>query len=260
MRHTSTASNNRREIDYVSFQYVGSNTALTTTQVFISCSTTAVTTPLRTCTNNKFFNINFNVGLFINTWNSGGFAFDNLTFFGDSGASGSVFYTSSGTFCELKNSVFYYTSASCVTSSFSQGGQGCLFTDVKFAATASNFIQWTNGDGALFTRCIFHSIASSSGISLSAGSGNFVNCNFFYSGSITNSTPVAWGTITTPASLFVVGSAGSKGTWVASDCYFGTASTSLMNLPFLVTLNPQWSLSIINKNALVTAQEIYAPK
>ena len=260
MRHTSTASNNRREIDYVSFQYAGSNSVLTTTQTFITAGTNVVTTPLRTCTNNKFFNTNFNVGIFIHGWNSGGFAFDNSVFFGDSGSSGAMYYTASGTFCELKNSVFYYSAGPCLLSAFSQGGQGCLYTDIKFASSASNLILWTNGDGGLFTRCTFHSVPSSFGVSISAGSGNFVNCNFFYSGAITNSTPVAWGTITTPSNLFSVGSAGSKGTWVASDSYFGTASTSLMNLPFLVTLNPQWSLTLINKNALVTSQEIYTPK
>lgn len=257
-RHTSTASNSRRELDYVAFEYVGSNTAQTNTQIFVSSSSLTLITPFVTCSNNTMYNGFFNAGLFMNNWNSGGFYLDKWGFFSDDSASGPCFYTASGTFVGIKNSVFSYHTGVQVQSAFSQGGQGCLYTDNTFCSNQSNFmVNWTNGDGGLFTRCGFHSALSGNAyVSLNCGSAQFVNCNFGSSSPI-SPCPTLWGT---PSANYInnTNSNASKGDWTLTDCCYITPSSSFNTFNAGGALpNPQWIMRISNKNLDPLTQEVY---
>lgn len=258
-RHTATTSNNRREVDYTTFERVGSNNALTNTQIFVSASALTLVTPFVTCTHNFFYNCNSNTAIFLSVWNSGGFYLDNLAFF-DTVFSGICYYTASGTYVGIKNSVWYYNSGVQIFSAFSQGGQGCLYTDNTHAGVAGNLnISWTNGDGGLFTRCGFHTALAGNGyMALNCGSGQFVNCNF---GKLvgTSPCPSLWGS---PALTYVnnTNSNASKGDWTFTDCNFGTPVTSFNTFGAgTITPNPQWILRVANKNLDPLVQEIYTP-
>jgi len=259
-RHTSTASNSRREMDYVSLQNVGSNSALTNTQVFVSAGTSALTTPFVSLSHNTAYNCNgTSIGQFIITWNSGGFYLDNWSFFADDGAGGPQTYTASGSFYGIKNSVYYYHLGRAHISAFSQGGQGCLFTDNTYCGANTNFFDWSNGDGGLFTRCGFHTSATAVAyLNMSSGSAKFVNCNFGYTGAISGSTPILWGT-TYSDYIINCPTQASKGDWTITDSYFLTPNTSF-DIPANVSLsNPQWITTVVNKDNTTTSQEIYVP-
>lgn len=255
-RHTSIASNNRREVDYVAFARVGSNTAQVNTQIFVSGSNAVLATPFVTFTHNSFYNCSA-VGLFMNVWNSGGFYLDSLAFFNDDGISGTNFYTASGTFVGLKNAVFYYNIGVMVQTSFSQGGQGVLYTDCTFCANIGQFMyNQSNGDGLLFTRCSFHTGASFGMLSLNSGSANFVDCNF---GALVGlgSAPSLWGF---PANQWCNNMNINAGKWEGSmtGCTFGVFSVALNTFNGGAAVpNPQWKLSVANKNSDVTQQEVH---
>jgi hypothetical protein len=253
-RHTSTSSNNRREVDNTVFEYVSSNSSQIASQIFVSCGTSATTTPFLSYDNNFHFATGQTTSLFMFGWNSGGFQLSNLGFF-DNVYSGNHIYTASATFAGLKNSVFYYTIGTHIFSSFSQGGQGCLYTDNTHCAISGNLmVNHQNGDGSLFTRCGFHtSLSGNAYTRAEAGSGNFINCNF---GKVTGTAPCPslWGT---PSFTNVnnTGTDAIKGEWVFTDCNFGTPSGPF-NF-FYSVVNPQYSLKVINKDMSVTAQEEY---
>ena len=260
-RHTSTASNSRREVDYVTLERVASNNAQTNTQIFVSSTTALVVTPFVTFSNNFFYNCNGTTsGLFMNNWNNGGaYNLDKIGWFDIAGTAAAI-YTASGTFIGVSNTVVYYTSGVSLQSAFSQGGQGCLYTDCTFVTSGGNFIiGWTNGDGGVFTRCGFHtSLSSNAFISLNCGSANFVNCNF---GKLvgTSPCPSLWGT---PTFNYVnnTNTNASKGDWTMSDCNFGTPSSSFNTFNVgSATPNPQWILRVSNKNLDPLTQEIYTP-
>jgi hypothetical protein len=255
-RQTSTTNNSRREVDYVTFERVGSNNVLTNTQIFVSSSVSTLITPFVTFSHNFFYNCSSNTTIFMNSWNSGGFYLDNLAFF-DTASSGAQYYTASGTFVGLKNSVFYYHAGVGIQSAFSQGGQGCLYTDNTFCTSQGNFIvNNTNGDGSLFTRCGFHTGLVGNGfMSLNCGSANFVNCNF---GKLagTSPCPSLWGT---PTFSYVnnTNQNASKGDWTMTDCNFGTPVSAFNT--FGATPNPQWILRVANKDLDPLTQEVYTP-
>lgn len=253
-RQTSTANNNRREVDNTVFEYVGSNNAQTNTQIFMSSSSAVLITPFTTFNRNFFFNCASNNNLFINVWNSGGYELTNLGFL-ETTTNGASFYTASASFVGLRSSVFYFTNGASIVSAFSQGGQGCTYTDIVFCSVGGNFpISHTNGDGSLFTRCAFHTSPTFTGTTrLEAGSGNFVNCNFSKLVGTTPS-PSLWGTPTFQA-LNDTSTNAVKGEWVFTDCNFGTPVGTFNN--FQNPVNPQYALTVVNKDTLLTEQELY---
>ena len=88
---------------------------------------------------------------------------------------------------------------------------------------------------------------------LEAGSGQFINCNF---GKLVGTAPAPslWGT-PTYINLNNTATNAIKGEWVFTDCNFGTP-TGALNV-FQNPVNPQYALSITNKDASLTAQERY---
>lgn len=245
--HNSTASNNRREVDYTSFEYVGSNSANVSTQAFVASNTTAIVTPFVTFSNNFFFECNQSVTLFLYLWNSNGFDMANLGFFSTNGSFGSHTYTAAGTFVKISNSVYYYNNGVSHVSAFSQGGQGCTLSGNTYCSSASAFINNGNGDGLSVINCRFHSAGGTALIQLSAGSATFIGCNFGSSS--------LWGT----KEFSYIVNAGSvpgqvfRGTM--TDCLFGTPAISFYQN--LTTTNPSYILYVANKNLDPLAQEIY---
>jgi hypothetical protein len=256
-RHSSSASNSRRELNNTVTEYVGSNTAQTGTQVFVSSATSSLSTPFAAVDRCFFYASGQVTGMFLIAWNTGGFELTDLGFF-DPFGTGALFYTASGTFVGLKSSVFYHANGIFTSSAFSQGGQGCVYTDVTFCSTQTNLpINHTNGDGALFVRCGFHTSMPGNGmVRVEAGSGQFVNCNF---GKLVGTAPCPslWGT---PKLAYVnsTGTPASKGEWAFIDCNFGPPSIAF-NV-FGALLNPQYRLTVTNKDMDVTAQEVYQPR
>ena len=246
--HNSATSNNRREVDYTSFEYVGSNTANPTTQCFIASNTNSITTPFLTFSNNFFFQCNQSSTLFIYLWNSNGFDMTNLGFFSTNGSFASNTYTAAWTFVKISNSVYYYNNGINHVSAYSQGGQGCILSGNTYCSSASAHINNGNGDGLSVVLCRFHSSSGTALVQLSAWSVNFSTCNFWDS--------TLWGT---PEFSYVV-NAGSapwqvfRGTM--SDSKFWNPATSFYQNLSLV--NPSYLLTIINKNISVTSQEEYS--
>jgi len=245
--HSSTASNNRREVDYTSFEYVGSNTALVSTKVFIASNTNAVTTPFVTFSNNFFFQCNQSSTLFIYLWNSNGFDMNNLGFFSTNGSFASNTYTAAWTFVKISNSVYYYNNGVNHVSAFSQGGQGCILSGNTYCSSASAHINNGNGDGLSVTNCRFHSASGAPLIQLSAWSANFTGCDF--------GSSALWGT---PEFSYIVNAGTApwqvfRGTM--SDCKFWNPATSFYQN--LTITNPSYILYVANKNLDPLIQEIY---
>ena len=252
-RHTGSASNNRREIDYVSFQYVGSNSVLSSSQVFVISVNTSPGTPFLTFSHNTFYNCGASgqMVLFMSQWNSSGFALDNLSFFAPNLTTAVSTYTASGTYVKITNTVYYYSAGTNHNSAFSQGGQGCFIEDNTFCSTGAVHVNNGNGDGLTVNRCKFHSVPSAFAlVQVQAGSATFNNCSFASSD--------LWGT---PVASYIFNASAAqanvfKGT--STDCNFGTPGTAFyLNI---ATANPVYIMYIANKNVDPSVQEIYTPQ
>lgn len=252
-RHTSTASDGRRELRYASFQMISNDTANVSTKVFVSSSTGLTTSPFTTFSDCSFYNCQTNPGLFLSQWISNGFTISNLGMFTDNGGTSQGYYLASGTYINMTGCVHYYGSAALLQSAFSQGGQGCTMTNCKFWATAaSGCVNINPGNALTFVNCDFHSASAGQALIHNAsGDVKFTGCNF--GSSNLPGTP-------SPANLFnTTGNSihGQVSTALATDCYFGTPVTSFV--ANLSTANPQWKLIVANKNVDPSVQEIYTP-
>lgn len=250
-RYTSTASNNRRELDDVTFEYVGSDVSLTSTKCFVSSGLSTEGNPFLTFESCSFYQGNNSVGLFMNQLNTTKI-FKNHAFFSSVGSAGALWYTASGTYTQLEDSVFYFMSCVGHNSGFSQGGQGATFRRCKFWANAANFsVNLVNGSGMAYVDCQWHSSEPTGTALCLLGSGDatFTTCSL--GGSDLPGTP-ACGYV-----LDAGPTSGQVGTFRFNDCKFATPSTSFYRR--LTTANPKYITLVANKNLDPLVQEIYTP-
>lgn len=250
-RVTSSGTNNRREVDHTSFEWVGSETSAPSTKVWCSSTQSANATPFRTFSNCSFYNGNTSVGLFLNTLNTK-IIFNNHAFFTDTGSAGAWMYTASGTYIQWEDCVVYYTVGISVSSAFSQGGQGATYRRCKFWTTANTngAVQLTNGSGLAFQNCVWHSAPISSAfVYLVSGDATFTDCKFG-----TSDLP---GTPTFYHAVDAGTTFGQVGTFRLNDCMFGTPITSFFRN--LDKPNLTYITYVANKNLDPLSQEIYTP-
>lgn len=250
-RTTSTGSNNRREIDHTSFEYIGSDISLVNTKVWVSTTQSIIITPFLSFTNCSFYNGNNSAGLFINLLNTTTI-FSNHAFYVDAGLSGSLFYTASGTYAQLEDSVFYYSVGLFVTSAYSQGGQGVTYRRCKFWSngTTTGSVSITNGAGLQFIDCEWHTNQSTSPfVWLGSGDATFTTCKF--GSSDLPGSPTFYYILDAGTTY------GQVGTFRFNDCLFGTPTTSFYKN--LDKPNLAYVTYISNKNLDPLVQEIYTP-
>lgn len=248
-RSTTTTSNNRREVNHTAFEYIGSDISLTSTKVWCTTTQSIVTTPFLSFSDCSFYNGNNSAGLFINLLNTTTI-FRNHAFYVDAGLSGALYYTASGTYTQLEDSVFYYSVGLFVTSAFSQGGQGATYRRCKFwsngATTGS--VSITNGSGLEFVDCEWHTNqATAPFVWLGSGDATFTTCKFGSS-----DLPGA------PTFYYILDAGttyGQVGTFRFNDCLFGTPATSFYKN--LDKPNLKYVTYIANKNLDPLVQEIY---
>ena len=248
----STSSNSFREVQYTSFQYVGSNTSLPTTQVFV-CNATVVMNPFIALANNSFYKCNKTQGQFFYQFQTDT-VMTNCAFFGGSGLSGILVYLAAGTSMGLTNCVFYGSSGVLLQSAFSEGSNGSVITGCKFwsAGTTSGTVNINPGAGLVFNSCQWHSSPGNALINLASGSASFNNCQF--------------GDATLPGSptfgyIFDAGAqAAHYFSALFTDCLFGTPTTSTYTR-FTGANGGNAGSKIIfsNKNVDPLVQEIYTP-
>lgn len=250
-RYTSTASNNRREIDYTTFEYVGSDVTLTSTKVWVSSGLSTVANPLLTFDSCSFYQGNNSVGLFMNQLNTTT-VFRDHAFFTTVSAGGACIYTASGTYIQLEDSNFYYMVCVGHNSGFSQGGQGATFRRCKFWANGANFSSnLVNGSGIEYVDCQWHSSEPTGTAFCLLGSGDATYTTCSLGGSDLPGTP-ACGYVLDTGSV-----SGQVGTFTFNDCRFATPATSFYRR--LTTANPKYITIISNKNLDPLVQEIYKP-
>lgn len=250
-RVTSTNSNNRTEIDYTSFDYVGSDITATSTKVWCTTSVSSPITPFRSFSNCSFYNGNNGAGLFINLLNTTT-VFNNHAFHVDGGLTGAVFYTASGTYTQLEDSVFYFSAGVFAQSAFSQGGQGATYRRCKFWSngTTTGSVSITNGAGLEFVDCQWHSnLSTSPFVWLGSGDATFTGCKF--GSSDLPGSPTFYYVLDAGTTY------GQVGTFRLNDCLFGTPITSLYKN--LDKPNLKYITYVANKNLDPLVQEIYTP-
>lgn len=250
-RSTTTTSNNRREVDYTSFEYIGSDITLTSTKVWCTTTQSIVTTPFLSFSNCSFYNGNNSAGLFLNLLNTTT-VFSNHAFYVDAGLSGSLYYTASGTYTQLEDSVFYYSVGLFVTSAYSQGGQGATYRRCKFWSngTTTGSVSITNGSGLEFVECEWHTNqATSPFVWLGSGDATFTNCKF--GSSDLPGSPTFYYILDAGTTY------GQVGRFILNDCLFGTPITSFYKNQEKPNL--KYVTYIANKNLDPLVQEIYTP-
>lgn len=250
-RSTTTTSNNRREVDYTSFEYIGSDITLTSTKVWCTTTQSIVTTPFLSFSNCSFYNGNNSAGLFLNLLNTTT-VFSNHAFYVDAGLSGSLYYTASGTYTQLEDSVFYYSVGLFVTSAYSQGGQGATYRRCKFWSngTTTGSVSITNGAGLEFVDCEWHTNqATSPFVWLGSGDATFTNCKF--GSSDLPGSPTFYYILDAGTTY------GQVGRFILNDCLFGTPITSFYKNQEKPNL--KYVTYIANKNLDPLVQEIYTP-
>ena len=251
-RYTSTASNLRRELDDVTFEYVGSDVSLTTTKIFVASGLSTEANPFLTFESCSFYQGNNSVGLFMNQLNTTKI-FRNHAFFSSVASAGAWYYTASGTYTQLEDSVFYYLTCVGHNSGFSQGGQGATFRRCKFWANNNNFSSnIVNGSGIEYVDCQWHSSEPSGTAFVLAGSGDATYTTCSFGGSDLPGTP-ACGYVIDAGSV-----SGQVGTFRFNDCKF-LASPSNSFTRRLTNANPKHRVYISNKNLDPLIQEVYTP-
>jgi len=244
-RVTSTASNNRREVDYVAFKSVGSVSGSQTKSFMFGFG--QVSTPFLSFDNNSFYNGGTGNFLHFQQQNFGSWEMTNLAFF--STASARMVMTAQGTVLRISDCVFYYSTGDMINSSWSQGGQGCVYTRCKIWARAGALMSHNNGDGIKFVNCEFHSTMAEA-VFYQSGSIEMTGCIF--GGPSLPGTPSI-------KNMFNAGYVhGQVFSGIATDCIFGTPTTSFYgtNLP---NAHPSSRMIIANKNIDPSIQEIYSP-
>ena len=249
-RHSTTVSNNRREIDSISFENCGGNTSLTLTQVFVAGTTASMCTPFVSLSNFSQYNGNNSVGLFFSSFiTSASFKLTGSVFHTDNGSGGSHSYPASGTTLGLDDCLFIYSVGAIIAHGFSQGPQGVIYSNCKFWGSGSAWLAQTNGDGVQFNDCQFSNVAATSqaGLFTQSGSMTFNRC-FIASSQVAG---------TTRMQFVIDGSTviGSVGNHVFNDCRFGTPITDFANR--LSNGNQLWRCAVNNKNADVLQNEYY---
>jgi len=250
-RYTSTASNNRRELDYVTFEYVGSDVSLTSTKVFVASGLSTEANPFKTFTSCSFYQGNNSVGLFMNQLNTT-VIYKNHCFFSDVASAGACIYTASGTYIQLEDSVFIYMKCVGHNSGYSQGGQGATFRRCKFWANGANYsVNLVNGSGIEYIDCQQHSSETTGTAFALLGSGDATFTRHSFGGPELPGTP-ACGWIADTGSV-----SGQVGTFRLNDCTYMTPSTSFYRR--LTTANPKYATYVSNKNNDPLVQEVYTP-
>lgn len=250
-RYTTTASNNRREIDYTTFEYVGSDSSLTSTKVWVSSGLSTEANPLRTFESCSFYQGNNSVGLFMSQFNTTT-VFRDIAFFSDISFGGGCVYTAAGTYIQLEDSVFYYMRCIGHASGFSQGGQGATFRRCKFWANGSNFSSSiVNGSGIEYIDCQWHSTEPTGTAFCFLGSGDATYTTCSFGGSDLPGTPAC-------GYLLDAGyTSGQVGSFRFNDCRFMNPATSFYRR--ITIANPKYISYISNKNLDPLVQEIYTP-
>jgi hypothetical protein len=242
-RHTTTASNGRREVSYTSIERVASNASLTTTTCF-SAGAAVYADPFTAIAHNSFYECQFSNGTVLNALDSSISVSDNA-FWGTSAGSGSgtSLLMASGTTVGADSNVFY-TFTFGIGSQVSQGGQGCVITNNKFWS-GTNPLALNVGNGWSFSGNQYHLASSSMYITVGAGSFNFLNES--YGSSDLPGSPGAFYIAQT-----VVGTCAN---FVFTDCRFINPSVSF----FLNQSNTssQSTVRIVNKNQDATLQELW---
>lgn len=248
-RFTSTANNNRRATQYVSFKNTGSDNALVNTKCFVSGSNGFVITPFTVLSDCSFYNGNQLATTFKYSWIAGNFKIRNFAYFSDNGMTNAMDYFASGTYLTQDDTVYYGCNTVHLQGGFSQGMQGCTFNRSYFGSTPSGggAVNIQGGAGTTFNDCHFHSALSTAGYvgSLIADI-KFNNCDF---GTNQVGTPNAGYIFDFGTALRQV----SKN--IMTDCRFITPGTATVLRQ--ANTNPESYLIIANKGGDPSVQEIY---
>jgi len=248
MAHTNTNSNNKRELSNVEFQYVGSSTGVPATQSFIY-GAGSYCTPLRYFQDCTFYNsAGAGPTLFLNQYITTHTA-TNLLFYNGGGYTNGQWYTASGTNAGLSNSVFHGSGSSGINTAYSQGGQGCVFTNLRFYL-ATGFSS-SGGNKMVFNSCKFHS-TSSHHITNQTGSFEFNSCSFS-SSDLPGSPAMVYVTNANSAAV-----SGQVSVATFTDCRFGTPSGTFSTN--FSNSSPSSLIIVANKNVDPLVQEIYTPQ
>lgn len=249
----AASSNSFREIQYTSFQYVGSNSLLPTTQVFWANSA-VVMEPFIAVKHNSWYKCNKSTAAIFIYQIQSVLEITDCAFFGGTGLTGLQAYFAGGSSVRMVDCVFYHSSGILMQSAYSEGGNGAIFTRCKFwgSSNVSGLVNINPGAGLIFNSCIFHSDPGNALITLGSGSATFNNCQFGDS-----SLPG------TPTFTYLFdGGLQAAHYFLAqmNDCLFGTPVTAISNRFTGANGGNAGSKVIIsNKNVDPLVQEIYTP-
>lgn len=245
-RNVNSDSANRRSVDDISIWNVGSDSGSQTRSFVYGYNQPS--TPFSSFDSVSFYCANSSNIIHLQPQNFGTWAFTNLAMFNNS--SGVMFYTAGGTVATLRDSVMYYNGGNFMVSAWSQGGQGVLAERVKYWANDGTAIAHTNGDGATYKDCIWHTI---NGMVFYQNAGSIF---------VENSSICSPDLIGSPTCQYVAGGGNGGGQFFRgsmTDCLFGTPTTSFYVKNTLAWSHAGYKDFIVNKNLDTTAQELYVP-
>lgn len=240
---SDTNINNRRAIKYSHFEELGSNANAGSTQVFFA-STSLLTNPVSVFDSVSFYGTNSNIGNMICYFAFGQQLISNNLAFYTSGSSVTAVYCGSGASVKMTNSVIYRASTA-IQSQFSQGGQGCSFSNCKFWACNSSTTSFSPMIYGEFNDCQFHTSVNQMLNFTVGGPLLFNRCSF------------ASSDLPGTGSMLYLINGGTNGVIDATltDCKFRTPTgTWFANQ---TVCNPLWQTKIINKDGDLTQQETY---
>lgn len=250
MRAITVASNSRREIQNISFEFVGSDISLINTKSFWAGTTTLKIEALIAMAGNSFYQGSASIVMFLYQAVSQ-LVFSGNAFFsrGSVGGNGPTCYFANGTTLGIANSVFYACGGAPFSSAYSQAGQGNAINNNKIWASESINLNYTNGSGLAMSGNSYHATTSATRGILSLGGGAFTFTGDNFGSSSLPGTPTFGYIVETQAfSLLQV---------TLKDCLFGTPALGFgLNLPNML---PGSYITVLNKNADVAQQEFYLP-
>lgn len=241
---TNTAVNGRRTLTNVSFQYVTSDTSDILNRIFAATNSTSVSV-------NPYADLS-NLSWYSNTGSRA------IAFFAVSIATP---FVNSAFYCP--NAIAIYLAAGCAVgftgggvvykssygsiSEYSQGGQGCYFTNFSFWATGNFPLRLNPIIGGILTNVRMHSSGPALFACYAGGPLQFINCSL-------GSSDLPG----TPTFPYIFESTGQNAltTVTLTNTKFGTPTVNFVSNVYNVA-NSQLSLTLVDKNGSTSSQEIY---
>jgi len=252
IRHSSTASNGRRGINGLALTSISTNNGATSTTAFVfGINGAGYYDPFVEFQNVTAYNCSQGNGLCIyQALASTAFVAQHIAAFSDTATfTGNNLSPTLSTNWTFDDFVVYGSDAVGAASlAFGIGAQGITISNSKIWASNTGFAG-DAGNGTISSSYVHTQKTSTAALRLSAGTWN-INGSHIGDASLPGSPSLPY--------IFHMGfNYGAVVTVTATNCYFGTPSTSFVGNQAIS--NPNSSITIVNKNQDVTAQELYLP-